>query len=88
MENSLHTGWNKGLNNKINHINETALHIVYEDYSSSFEDLFIKDKSVTIRQRNLQQLTIEMFKRNSSDNYERNAYLCRKQNSLIQFKTI
>lgn len=62
MENSLHTGWNKGLNNKINHINETALRIVYEDYSSSFEDLFIKDRSVTIRQRNLQQLTIENFK--------------------------
>ena len=31
---------------------ERALCIVYKDYSSSFEALFDKDKSVTIRQRN------------------------------------
>ena len=50
------------LNNKINHIHEKALRIVYNDYSSSFEDLLNKDKSVTIHQRNLQQLAIEIFK--------------------------
>ena len=53
---------NRGLNNKINHIHERALHIVDNDYSSSFEDLLNKDKSVTIHQRNLQQLAIEIFK--------------------------
>ena len=53
---------NRGLNNKINHIHERALRIVYHDYSSSFEDLLNKDKSVTIHQRNLQQLAIEIFK--------------------------
>ena len=53
---------NKGLNNKINHIHERALRIAYNDYTSTFEDLFNKDKSVTIHQRNLQQLAIEIFK--------------------------
>ena len=50
---------NKGLNNKTNLIHERALRIVYDDYSSTFEDLIInKDKSVIIHQRNLQQLAI------------------------------
>ena len=53
---------NRGLNNKINHIHEKALRIVYNDYSFSFEDFLNKDESVTIHQRNLQQLTIEIFK--------------------------
>ena len=43
-----------GPNKKINHIHERTLRIVYDDCSSSFEDLFNKDKSVTIYQRNLQ----------------------------------
>ena len=53
---------NRALDNKINHLHERALRIVYDDYSSSFEDLLNKDKSVTIHQRNLQQLPIEIFK--------------------------
>ena len=52
---------NRGLNNKINHIHERALRIVYDGYSSTFEDVFNKDKSVAIHQRN-QQLAIEVFK--------------------------
>ena len=48
----------RGLNNKINRIHERALRIVYDDNRSSFEDLLNKDKSVTIHQRNLQQLAI------------------------------
>ena len=53
---------NRGYNNKINHIHKRALRIVYNDYSSTFEDLLNKDKSVTIHQHNLQQLAIEIFK--------------------------
>ena len=53
---------NRGLNNKINHIHERALRIAYDVYSSTFEDLLNKDKSVTIYQRNLQQLAIGIFK--------------------------
>ena len=39
---------NRGLNKKTNHKYERVLRIVYDDYSSSFEDLLNKDKSVTI----------------------------------------
>ena len=46
----------------MNHIHERALSIVYDDYSSCFEDLINKDKLVTTHQRNLQQLAIEIFK--------------------------
>ena len=51
-----------GLNNKFNHIHERALRIVYKDFSTSFEGLLAKDKSVKILNRNLQQLAIEIFK--------------------------
>ena len=37
---------NRGLNNKINHMQERILRKVRDDYSSSFEDLLNKDKSV------------------------------------------
>ena len=46
----------------MNHIHERALSIVYDDYSSCFEDLINKDNSVIIHQGNLQQLAIEIFK--------------------------
>ena len=52
----------RGLNKKTNHIHKRALRIIYNDYSSCFGDLYNKDKSVTIHQRNLQQLAIEIFK--------------------------
>ena len=50
------------MNDKINHIHEKALRIVYEDYSTSFQDLLSKDKSVSIHHRNIQKVAIEMFK--------------------------
>ena len=46
----------RGLNNKINHIHERALRIVH------FSTFLAKDRSVTIHNRNLQQLAIEIFK--------------------------
>ena len=50
------------INRKINHIHERALRMVYMDYSSTFGDLLKKDGSVTIHQRNIQLVAIEMFK--------------------------
>ena len=50
------------LNNRINNIDERALRIVYDDYSTSFNDLLIKDNSVTIHIRNIQTLAIELYK--------------------------
>ena len=50
------------LNNKINRLHERCLRIVYNDKTSSFEELLSKDGSVTIHTRNLQVLATEMFK--------------------------
>ena len=47
---------------KINLIQERALRIVYKDYKSSFKELLQQDKSITIHQRNLQYLAIEIYK--------------------------
>ena len=40
------------LNNRINGLHETALNLVYNDFSSRFSELLEKDKSVTINHRN------------------------------------
>ena len=50
------------VNNKINHLHERSLRIVYKDNYSSYVDLLVKDKSFTIHQRNIQSLAIELFK--------------------------
>ena len=50
------------LNRRINHIHERALRLVYNDYTSSFSELLVKDKSVSIHHRNIQYLAIEMYK--------------------------
>ena len=51
-----------GMNRKINHLQERALRLVYEDYVTSFEQLLTKDKSVTIHHKNIQRVAILMFK--------------------------
>ena len=50
------------LNERINHIHERALRIVYKDFNSSFQELLIKDNSSNIHHRNLQKLVTEIFK--------------------------
>ena len=50
------------LNNRINHIHERALRLVYKDYTSSFDELLLKDNSFRIHHCNLQKLANEMFK--------------------------
>ena len=49
-------------NNKINRLHERALRIVYSEFRSSFEGLPMKDNSVSIHQRNIQSLAIEIYK--------------------------
>ena len=44
------------LNERINHIHERALRIVYKDFNSSFQKLLIKDNSSNIHHRKLQNL--------------------------------
>ena len=50
------------LNERINSVHKRALRTLYLDYCSTFAELLEKDKSVTIHQRNLQLLAVEMFK--------------------------
>ena len=50
------------LNNRINRIHERALRLAYKDYSSSFQELLSKDNAVTIHNRNLQILAVEVYK--------------------------
>ena len=52
----------RNLNDKINSVYKRALQVVYLDNTSSFKQLLEKDKSVTVHQRNIQLLAMEMFK--------------------------
>ena len=50
------------LNNKINKLHERALRIVYNEKNLTFEELLQKDNSITVHDRNLCKLAIEMYK--------------------------
>ena len=52
---------NRTLNNKINRLHERTLRLVYNDHESSFEELLIIDNSLTIHERNIQRLAVEMY---------------------------
>ena len=49
------------LNERINHIHERALRIVYEEFNPSFQKL-LKDNFLNIHHKNLQKLVIDIFK--------------------------
>ena len=50
------------LNNRIYKLQERALRILYRDDISSFEDLLVKDNSITAHERNTKLLASEMYK--------------------------
>ena len=49
-------------NTKINRLHERCLRIAYNDKKSNFNELLVKDSSVSIHHQNLQKLAVEMFK--------------------------
>ena len=49
-------------NNCINHLHEQALRIIYNDDSSTFEDLLIKSNSISVHHTNIRLLAIELCK--------------------------
>ena len=53
---------NSNINTRINNLHFRALRMVYREETSTFEEPLERDGSVTIHQRNLQFLAIEMFK--------------------------
>ena len=75
------------VNKKINHLHERALHIVYKDYISSFEDL--KGINLTIHHRNIQSLAIELFKvkQNHSNSMLSNIFLTRSISYNLRSQT-
>ena len=52
----------RNMNNKINRIHVRPLRIAYKDNVSSFENLLLMDNPVTVHQKNLQLLMIEIYK--------------------------
>ena len=50
------------LNIKINWLHERCLRIIYNDKHSNFEELLVKDNSVSIHHNNIHTLAIEMYK--------------------------
>ena len=51
----------RNLNNKINRIHEQALRLVYQN-NLNFSELLDLDNSVTLHQKNLQDLMTEIYK--------------------------
>ena len=52
----------KDLNEKVNSVHRRALRQTYSDFNSSIEELLEKNNSVTVHQRNIQLVAIEMYK--------------------------
>ena len=69
-------------NNLINRIHERALRIAYNYYVSDFSSLLDKDESVTIHQRNIHALALEIYKtiNNLNPNFMDEIF-CVKQNN-------
>ena len=52
----------RGTNNKINHLHERALRMVYNEYEISFEELLLRDNSFTVHENNIKKLMVELYK--------------------------
>ena len=49
-------------NPKINRLRMRALRLVYNDFQSTFDELFDRNKSFTIHHLNIQALVIDIYK--------------------------
>ena len=78
----------RAINNKINRLHERALRIVITDFKSSFEGLLTKEKSLSIRERNIQTLALEInkFLTGLSPNFLNNVF--HKNISVMIFQNI
>ena len=53
---------NRAMNARINKLQERSLRILYKDDESTFEELLVKDNSITVHDQNIKLLALEMFK--------------------------
>ena len=53
---------NRAMNARINKLQERSLRILYRDDESTFEELLVKDNSITVHDQNIKLLALEMFK--------------------------
>ena len=58
----------RSVNKKTDRIHEKALRIAYKDRCSSYEDLLRETESVTVNQRNLKLIAIEIYKTQNNHN--------------------
>ena len=54
--------YSRSTNNRINHLAEIALRLVYHDYELTFDELLEKDGSFIIHHYNIQTLCTELYK--------------------------
>ena len=50
------------INDKINKLHERALRKVYDDTTTSFEELLVKNNTFTMHHQNIKSLAIETYK--------------------------
>ena len=56
---------NRTINNKVNRLHERVARIVYKDeidYNISFKDLLDEDGAVSLHERNLKRLAVDMYR--------------------------
>ena len=58
--------YGRGVNNKINHLHERSLRIVYKDNNNSFKELLQNDNSFTVHHKNIGHLELFKVKKNLS----------------------
>ena len=88
---------NRKINKQINKIHERALRIVYVDNTSNFDELLKRSKSVSIHNRNIQHLAIEIYKSIHSSSptlmseifvEKKSNHNLRKNNALVPIRPI
>ena len=72
----------KTANKEINRTNKRTLMVLYEDHDSTFEQRLVKDGSITVHQKNLQNLITEVYKTTSQINPSYLGTFCRKGYAL------
>ena len=77
-------------NHLINRIHERALRIANNDYSSDFNLLLDKDNSVTIHHRNIQALTLEIYKsvHNLNPPFMKEIFCSKQQNYSLRNQSL